>query len=228
MNKKPYVMKAINTLLGIVMVWLVSTSVQANLDNCPSVYKVTVTQLNIRNQPKKPSKILGTVSLGDKVCVSNFNGNWAKIEDGWVSSKYLKLIEQDAVETRQTNMSDVDKNTNNVYKTDESDGFFSRLGIIGVVILVLVVGTLLVVLAFWSTVFLFHLVQLIVITGITTGIIYAVVYYLFQNHTVAAIVAIPTFILVAISTFKRMKKDWNKPGSGSDGGCDGGCGGCGE
>ncbi len=121
MNKKPYVMKAINTLLGIVMVWLVSTSVQANLDNCPSVYKVTVTQLNIRNQPKKPSKILGTVSLGDKVCVSNFNGNWAKIEDGWVSSKYLKLIEQDAVETRQTNMSDVDKNTNNVYKTDVLD-----------------------------------------------------------------------------------------------------------
>ncbi len=110
-----------NTPLGVMMILMISVLAQANIHNCPSAYEVTATQLNVRSQPKKPSDILGTVKRGDKICVDKFSGKWAKTKYGWISGRYLKLMEQDIVSTPQTNMSGVDKNTNNIYKTNVSN-----------------------------------------------------------------------------------------------------------
>ncbi len=139
MKIKLLIVKLINTLLGIMMIWMVSVSAQANIYNCSSVYEVTATQLNVRSQPKTPSDILGTVKRGDKICVDSFNGKWAKTEYGWISGKYLRLIEQDIVETQQTNISDT--NTNNVPENDivasNKSGDSSGLLVILAVIIIL-------------------------------------------------------------------------------------------
>ncbi len=61
----------------------------ANNNQCSS-HIVTVAQLNIRDNPGKPSNILGKVNKGDKVCIYSFSGKWGETENGWVSRKYLR------------------------------------------------------------------------------------------------------------------------------------------
>ena len=57
---------------------------------CSKYHVVTVKQLNIRNSPKKPSKIIGKINRGEKVCIYEFSGKWGRTDRGWISGKYLE------------------------------------------------------------------------------------------------------------------------------------------
>ena len=52
---------------------------------------VQVQQLNIRDRPRKPSRIIGKANRGDHVCIYEFEGKWGRTERGWISRKYLSL-----------------------------------------------------------------------------------------------------------------------------------------
>jgi len=56
-----------------------------------SRYLVTASLLNIRKQPGLTSNIIGGLPKGKSVCVSDTSGNWSKIDEGWISSKYLTV-----------------------------------------------------------------------------------------------------------------------------------------
>ncbi len=85
--------KLINTLFGIIIVWMISISVYANIVNCTSVYEVTANQLNIRNKANTTGKIIGTYKHGDKVCINSESGNWGETDEGWVSKKHLISVD---------------------------------------------------------------------------------------------------------------------------------------
>jgi parvulin-like peptidyl-prolyl isomerase len=57
-----------------------------------SIHVVMIQELNIRDRPWKPSNISGTVKRGDKVCVYNFSGKWARTDKGWLSGKHLSKV----------------------------------------------------------------------------------------------------------------------------------------
>ncbi len=59
-----------------------------------TMYAVTTEELNIRNMPGKPSKILGIIKKDDKVCVYDFSGKWGKTDQGWISGKYLTPVKE--------------------------------------------------------------------------------------------------------------------------------------
>ena len=61
----------------------------SNSHKC-TYYTVTLTQLNIRDKPKKPSNILGKAHKGDRLCIYDFTGKWGRSKYGWLSGKYLK------------------------------------------------------------------------------------------------------------------------------------------
>lgn len=50
---------------------------------------VTAAKLNVRKSPEMGNNIIGTVSRGTKVNVTEISGKWAHIE-GWVSTSYIK------------------------------------------------------------------------------------------------------------------------------------------
>ena len=54
-------------------------------------FRYEVKQLNIRNKPGKPSKIVGNSEYSVKKCLylSVCNGKWGKTDRGWMSRKYL-------------------------------------------------------------------------------------------------------------------------------------------
>ncbi len=62
-------------------------------------YEVTTIELNVRDNPSQESNVLGTVKMGDKVDVYEFSGKWAHTKYGWISGKYLKLIQKDRHES---------------------------------------------------------------------------------------------------------------------------------
>jgi len=54
-------------------------------------YSITTKGLNIRQAPKGSSKVIGTLSKNDNVCITSTFGNWLSIEDnGWIYNKYAK------------------------------------------------------------------------------------------------------------------------------------------
>jgi len=60
-----------------------------------STYIVTAPQLNVRSIPSKPSRIVGRVNKNDRVCVYDFSGKWGKTDMGWISGKFLVLVNSD-------------------------------------------------------------------------------------------------------------------------------------
>ncbi len=58
---------------------------------CVTYTVVTVEQLNIRDKPTKPSRVIGKANRGDNVCIYEFEGKWGRTEKGWISRKYLSL-----------------------------------------------------------------------------------------------------------------------------------------
>lgn len=63
-------------------------------DAKPGKYTVTADSLNVRSGAGTSHAILGTLSNGDEVEVTEFDGNWGKIDfngkEGWISSSYLR------------------------------------------------------------------------------------------------------------------------------------------
>ncbi len=59
-----------------------------------------VKQLNIRDKPGNPSNIIGRVNLGDRVCIYEFTGKWGRSDRGWISGKYLKILNKEEEKVR--------------------------------------------------------------------------------------------------------------------------------
>lgn len=54
-----------------------------------SQYLVVASRLNVREKPGLMSNITDGLLKGKSVCVFSFSGQWAKIDKGWISSKYI-------------------------------------------------------------------------------------------------------------------------------------------
>ena len=56
-------------------------------------YKVSgVKQLNVRINPDSNAKIIGRINEGEEVCLSEFDGKWGKDKKGWISGKFLYIL----------------------------------------------------------------------------------------------------------------------------------------
>ena len=75
---------------------------------CSKYHVVTVKQLNIRNKPKKPSKIVGKVNRGQVVCIYDFSGKWGRSNRGWISGKYLERSQADVSISTSSKKSKID------------------------------------------------------------------------------------------------------------------------
>lgn len=53
-------------------------------------YYVTADRLNVRNRASKRSQVVDSVNKNDTVCVYEFYREWAKVENGWISQKYIQ------------------------------------------------------------------------------------------------------------------------------------------
>lgn len=71
-----------------------------NNESACSRYLVTASLLNVREQPGLTNDIIDGLLKGTSICVSDFSGKWAKIDKGWVSSKYI-VTDTEAVEAAE-------------------------------------------------------------------------------------------------------------------------------
>jgi SH3-like domain-containing protein len=55
----------------------------------PYIGQILASQLNVRSGPGMPYKAFRTVSKGTYVYITEENGDWGKISDGWISLKYV-------------------------------------------------------------------------------------------------------------------------------------------
>ncbi len=62
----------------------------SSIPQCAYFTVFGVKQLNIRDKPGKPSKVVGMVNQDDIVCIYDFTGKWGRSDHGWISGKYLK------------------------------------------------------------------------------------------------------------------------------------------
>lgn len=53
-------------------------------------FRVVATKLNIRYEPSRKSKILGSVQEGDTLCIYETYDGWSRSKYGWISQKYIK------------------------------------------------------------------------------------------------------------------------------------------
>jgi len=53
-------------------------------------HRVIASKLNIRNEPSRKSKILGSVKKGDILCIYETYDGWSRSKYGWISQKYIK------------------------------------------------------------------------------------------------------------------------------------------
>jgi uncharacterized protein YgiM (DUF1202 family) len=58
----------------------------------PGLYKVK-TELNVRQEPHKHSVVLDIMKKNNLIHIDIFVGKWGKSNHGWLSSKYLQLLE---------------------------------------------------------------------------------------------------------------------------------------
>ena len=47
-------------------------------------------RLNVRQEPQKGSKVVRILEVGEKVEILGYDGDWAKISDGYCMKDYLK------------------------------------------------------------------------------------------------------------------------------------------
>jgi hypothetical protein len=68
-----------------------------------TVVTVTALQLNVRVAPNATSKIIGKLQKDETVCAYAQNGNWAQVDQGWVSSRYLVGAQQQSYPSNPNN-----------------------------------------------------------------------------------------------------------------------------
>ena len=115
--------KFVNILFGITGILFLS--VQANAESCTSIYQVTATQLNVRDQASTKGNIIGTLYNGDQVCISQEHGNWRKTDSGWVSKKHLQLMDN----SNQNSVQSISTSNSNT-SDDNGKGMVFGLGIL--------------------------------------------------------------------------------------------------
>lgn len=108
--------------LILLIIFTIFTSAQTNINECSSVYEVTTTQLNVRDNPNTSGEIIGKLNKHDRVCVSAISGNWAKTENGWVSGKFIKVIEHQMI---AETVNDLDETTEKIVNVD-NDGLETK------------------------------------------------------------------------------------------------------
>lgn len=121
--------KVVNLFFGMISVLLLFVSVQANAENCTSVYKVTATQLNVRSQASTQGNVIGTLHKGDQVCISQESGNWGRISTGWISKKHLLLLNNS-----------VDRNYAQSESVPNNSSSGDKMGLMAIIIVIIVVS----------------------------------------------------------------------------------------
>jgi hypothetical protein len=116
--------KLMNIIFSIAVI--LSVSVQANIENCTSVYQVTATQLNVRNQASTRGKVIGALHKGDQVCLTQESGNWGKTYSGWVSKKHLQFMGTSS----QNSVQSASSSTKQPSSDDDGRGMVIGLGIL--------------------------------------------------------------------------------------------------
>ena len=109
----------------IMLIFFLSIPVHANAESCTSVYQVTATQLNIRDQASTSGKVIGALHNGDQVCIDQESGNWGKTDSGWVSKKHLQFMETSSQNTVQSVSSSTKQSSD-----DDGRGMVVGLGIL--------------------------------------------------------------------------------------------------
>ena len=117
--------KLINIIFSIAVILSLFVSVQANIENCTSVYQVTATQLNIRDQASTSGKVIGALHKGDQVCLTQESGNWGKTNSGWVSKKHLQFMGNSSQSSVQSASSSTKQSSD-----DDGRGMVIGLGIL--------------------------------------------------------------------------------------------------
>ena len=67
-----------------------SSNVTSNTPQCTYFGVERVDQLNIRDKPGKPSKVVGRANRSESICIDEFKGKWGRSDRGWLSMKYLQ------------------------------------------------------------------------------------------------------------------------------------------
>ena len=89
---------------------------------------VTADTLNIRKGPGTKYDSVGKVYKGDKVTILETDGNWGKIEKGWISLKYVKMDSASGSTGSSSSSSSSSTSTDKKYSTMVTDGKTTALG----------------------------------------------------------------------------------------------------
>jgi hypothetical protein len=81
----------IKNKLFLVLLTLFASQELFGASRCVNFKVVQVKQLNIRDKPGKPSRVVGKVNRDKDVCIYEFEGKWGRTDRGWISRKYLSL-----------------------------------------------------------------------------------------------------------------------------------------
>ena len=76
--------------------WVSMAYVKMDASSITSTYTtgegtVTASELNIREKADISAKSLGSYKKGDKVKITEVNGEWGKTDKGWINLKYVKM-----------------------------------------------------------------------------------------------------------------------------------------
>lgn len=186
---------------------LMTTMLLGSTDNtCSPIYEVQAKQLNIRSQPNTDGEIVGTFMQNTKVCIKTENKDWAETDKGWVSKKYIKLV--NTAITKQGNSGSVLGN-NSSHKNEDSNWLGRAIvGLIAIIIagllfisIFLALAAIVSPIAFVASIVAFWYGELLIGAGLL-------------------FVALVGFVVLIL---KKLSEDDGKSGGTSDG-----CGGCGE
>lgn len=156
---KDILKKIVSYPLLLLLAFTLSISAQNNINECSTVYEVTAAQLNIRDNPNTSGEIVGKLNKYDNVCVTEVSGNWAQIENGWVSGKFIKAVANNKVTEHQMiveTVNDVDDTTEkivysgnnhleteshqNIKNTNRSSSWYGFIGLVVGVIMIAFIG----------------------------------------------------------------------------------------
>ena len=95
------------------------------------MHSVVASKLNIRDEPSKKSKILGSIQKGDTLCIYETYNGWSRSKYGWISQKYIERnrISSSAKPTQKSEKSS-SKDTANSSASSGSSGSFAWFWII--------------------------------------------------------------------------------------------------
>jgi len=82
-----------------ILVFLASSLIATNAQEACVPLQVTAVALNVRSLPNVSGNVVTKLSKGDIICAYSQKGNWLRIDNGWVSGKYLVKAQQQPLST---------------------------------------------------------------------------------------------------------------------------------